>query len=244
MAGKKRDVKNKSGESRKEALSLLMLLAGGSIYKLGAVLAAMVLAETVLLTVASQNGTGMESNLYNHSVFFIFMMALGLVFFVLAHMEGTMGTKGRHTLRRLKLSGTAVFLIEAGYNLLCLTIIFIIQVWIAILAVKVWGGAAGRSVQGLFLAFYRIEFLHCLVPMEEAGKWLRNLLMLFALALGAARSDWEREYVLPALVLLITAIWFVGGIGSSFEDYACIVLYLLGIAEAIWLIWKRRETED
>jgi len=37
------------------------------------------------------------------------------------------------------------------------------------LAVKVWGGAAGRSVQGLFLAFYRIEFLHCLVPMEEAG---------------------------------------------------------------------------
>ncbi len=218
MAGKKRDVKNKSGESRKEALSLLMLLAGGSIYKLGAVLAAMVLAETVLLTVASQNGTGMESNLYNHSVFFIFMMALGLVFFVLAHMEGTMGTKGRHTLRRLKLSGTAVFLIEAGYNLLCLTIIFIIQVWIAI--------------------------LHCLVPMEEAGKWLRNLLMLFALALGAACSYWEREYVLPALVLLITAVWFVGGIGSSFEDYACIVLYLLGIAEAIWLIWKRRETED
>ncbi|MDE7327525.1 MAG: hypothetical protein K2N63_14835 [Lachnospiraceae bacterium] len=241
MEGIKRYRIKKNGEVTDKRLSLLALLVGGSIRKLGAVLAAMVLVETVLFTVAAQNGSGMESTLYNRLAYGVFLVALGLIFILLAHLEGVMGTKGGDTLRRLKLTGRDIFLVEAGYNFLCLVFVLIIQIWIAILAVKVWGGSAGKSTQGLFLAFYRIEFLHCLLPMQEIGKWLRNLLLLFALSLGAARGFWERDYVLPVLVFLITALWFNSGIGWNFTDFACILTYLLEVAEAVWLVWKYKK---
>ena len=46
------------------------------------------------------------------------------------------------------------------------------------------------SPQYLFLTFYRNEFLHCILPMADVGKWMCNFLLLLALAMDAACGRW------------------------------------------------------
>ena len=224
----------------KPVLSLLGLLPGASIYKIFAVLAVMGVMEGALFVISVQRGSNLlENTLYNRQIYPVFIVALGLVFFLLIRVQSIMGEKGEETLRRLKLSGMGIFLIEVCYNLACLILIFAVQIWILIITVKIYG--VSDVPQGLFLTCYHIELLHNLLPMAEAGKWVRNLLLFLAFSFGAACGFGEKDYMLPALVFLGTAIWFVSPVGSNLKDLICNTLYALGIASGVLRAWELRD---
>lgn len=239
MAEKKQETTKKMKKNIHPTLSFLALLARASIYRIFFVLAAMIFVETALFFgyLRRAGGYAPGSNFYNHLLFAVFLAALGLIFFLLMWTEAVMGDAGRHTLQRLRISGAGVFFIEAFYNLFCLLMVFIVQIWLAIGMLSIHTKDA-VSPQHLFLAFYQVEFLHCLFPMAEIWKWLRNVLLLLAFSAGAACGFGKRDYVLPILTFLIVVCWFVSPIGKEFSDFVCIVLSALGIAAGIRRAWE------
>ncbi len=58
-----------------------------------------------------------------------------------------------------------------------------------------------RSAQSLFLAFWRNDFLHSLLPLTEGSRWIRNGLLLAVVGMGIAylgsEEQWNRK--LPLL---------------------------------------------
>lgn len=244
MADKKQQTTEKTKMNLTPTLSFLALLAKSSIYKVFFVLAAMVFAEVILFFIYSQKAGGyaLGSNFYNYPLFAVFLSALGLVFFLLMWTEEVMGDAGRHMLRRLRISGARIFFTEVFYNLFCLLIVFVVQIWLAIGMLLIHTKDAVSS-QHLFLAFYQVEFLHCLFPMAEVWKWVRNALLLLAFSAGAACGFGKRDYVLPILTFLVAACWFVSPIGKEFSDSVCIFLSVLGIAAGLRRAWELRNFE-
>lgn len=221
-------------------LSFWALLAKSSIFKVAAVLGAMALAEIILFLGSGKKGNGINDAFFNHTVFVIFVAALGLVFSILMHMEQVMGSQSQYTLRRFRLSGAQIFFTEVFYNLLCLILVFTVQIWLSIGMLQM---GDDHSLQNIFLAFYRIDFLHSLLPMAEWERWLRNILLLLAFAMGTACGFGKRDYVLPSLTFVWTVCWFSHPIGRSFGDLACNVLYILGIVAGFRRAWELRWLE-
>ena len=126
--------------------------------------------------------------------------------------------------------------------------LFAVQIWICIWMTGMYGretaGEVYASPQRLFLAFYRIDFLHSLMPMAEAGKWLRNLLLLVAFgmeaAVGAGKAE-KKNYASLTLLYVLTASWFVGSMGWNGLELICDGVYVVIIAVNLWQVKKSGE---
>lgn len=229
------------------ALSLWALLAKSSIYKLIAVFAVMVLTEILLYygCLKLERGYTLNGTMESSHISAVFLVAMGLVFFILARTEGLMEERSRGTMLRLRLSGREIFVIKTLYNVFCLVLLFILQIWLAIWMVRFYGEVMTdiyASPQRLFLAFYRIDFLHCLLPMAETGKWIRNLLFLLAFGMEAA-GGWTgktemKNYIPMLLLYFLTVNCFVGSVGMNLTDIICIGVYAVMIGTNVWKVLK------
>ena len=79
-----------------------------------------------------------------------------------------------------------------------------------------------QSPQLLFLTFYRWEFLHCVLPMAEVLKWIRNLLLILALSMTAAADTAviprRNMDIARAVLYIMTVCWFITPIGIQIAD--------------------------
>lgn len=217
----------------REWWSVWALLSRGSFYKVLVVLFLMVLGEWISFwrILRGDSPPGSLEELVNRggaSVFF--MAALGVILLILAGTIGQAEEKSQNTLMRLKISGWQIFFIRTVYCTLCLLVLFSVQITAIFCAAELYEravGGAGLSEQFLFLAFYRNEFLHGLLPMEELGKWVRNFLLILAFAMEAARSRKMGSVTLISLFVL-TAAWFISPVGMGYRDgivdFVCVVV--------------------
>ncbi len=227
-------------------LSLWTLLARCSIYKIFAVFIVMVLTEGACVYGYLENGQGRTPAevISGSHISLVFFGALGLVLFILARSQGMLREKSGNVMGRLGVSDRRIFCLQAVYNLLCLWMLFMVQIWAAIGLVRLCGERIGGSVPasfGLFLTFYQSDFLHCLLPMAEAGKWMRNLFLLAAFSLEAGRGAGKRNYAVLNLLFVVTAVWFVSPIGINFLDVVCMLVYGAVIAVNLWRKFYSRE---
>lgn len=237
----------KKGKGMGPALALWALLARSSIYKVLAVLVVMVPAEVILFCRSIKSEWAYDTEYHtltaaveSSHIAAVFLVALALVFFALLRTEGQLDSASSGTMLRLRLSGVRIFRIKTAYNVACLVLLFAVQIWLCIWLVGVYGREAETvyaSPQRLFLAFYRIDFLHCLLPMAEVGKWVRNILLLLSFAVEAGRAG-KAEYAPPILLYGVTASWFVSSIGWIATDVVCIILYVLVIVVDIRHVYK------
>lgn len=224
----------------KPALSLWALLARSSIYKIMGIMLVMAAAEIMLFCLGRKYAL-LSDALGRSYISVVFLAALGLTVCVLSWTEGRLDRKSSATMLRLRLSPGSMYLVRTVYNVLCLAVLFMVQIWLAILLVAIYGKEmtdAYASSQRLFLAFYRIEFLHCLLPMAETGKWVRNLLLLLAFGMEAAGKDKKKNVTLNLLYVL-TVSWFVTSLGGDIQDVLCGGVYVVIIAVNAWRVWKR-----
>ncbi|MCI9278679.1 MAG: hypothetical protein HFH90_13505 [Lachnospiraceae bacterium] len=225
------------------AASIWALLARSSIYKLLALAAVMALGEAALFYISLRGGRGYElTDVINSSkISTTFLAALGLWLSALAGTERNIEEKSGNTINRLTLSRRGIFWVKAVFNIGCLVILFALQIWIAIWMVGAFGRErpeAYASPQRLFLAFYRIEFLHCLLPLAEAGKWVRNVFLV--LALGMEAAAYVKGVPLTLLLLyFVTAGWFVGPVGGGLTDALCILVCVAVMVSNVWRLWKK-----
>lgn len=251
-----------SGRFARE-ISLWALLAGGSIYKMLTVLVIMAVGQCALfygsLKRRAEQGQLSEAdfesffsfsggNIYYLSVYgFLFLGAFTLIMLILKRCETVnSGSIFYYTLRRLRVSERHLFLVETVYNFLCYVLLFAVQIWLILWMYRMYmNRIPGNPVshQIAFLAFYRVPFLHNLLPLAETGKWVRNLLILLAASMEAAtekagQSKRRGSQALPFLIL-IGAWWMIANVGFQFTDVfmgaVCGVMILVSVMQILGL---------
>ena len=143
------------------------------------------------------------------------------------------GCKSSYTLLRLKVSKKRQFAAKTVYNFLCLMMVFAVQILTAFVICRVYEAKLPSelvSPQYLFLTFYRNEFLHCILPMADWGKWICNFLLLLALAMDAAYVGNRNGVLLSLVNYCILVQWFVSEINSPVALLCALYCVLIIIA--------------
>lgn len=230
-----------SGRFSRE-ISLWAFLAGGSIYKILTILVILAVGQGALfygtLIRWTEQVQFSEADfeaffslsgdiVFSLSVYgLLFLAAFALIMFTLIRCETVnSGSIFSYTLRRLRVSERHLFFVETVYNFLCFVLLFAVQIWVILWMYRMYmNRIPGNPVshQIAFLAFYRVPFLHNLLPLAETGKWVRNLLMLLAVSMDAATEragkSSRRGFQTWYCLVLIGAWWMVTDVGFHFTD--------------------------
>ena len=166
---------------------------------------------------------GMESVWSNSYVPAAFGVAAVLTAALLVAFGSEGNVKVGYTFRRLSVSEKSVFLWQALYNSLCFALLWALEVFIALALCKWYVAQVGAetvSHQATFLAFYRNQFLHDVLPLEDTACWVRNGLLCLSLGVTAAWDTWSQRRsgkVHAAIVCALgLAVWAFLDDGSGF----------------------------
>lgn len=152
----------------------------------------------------------------------VFSLGLLVCQLLLAACFGT-GSRYGYTIRRLQISESQVLLWSSVCNALCFACVWCVQVMGAIGAAALHAADAryAEGAQGIFVDFYRSEFLHGLLPLADRYLWMRNVVFVLALGvltaymqLGLRRKNGGRRLalvVLTGLMLLVLPVRFGSG---------------------------------
>lgn len=204
-------------------LSVLALLTQGSFYKVLTAAGIMMALECVDLRLSP----------------LLFLTALGAVFLILCIMEGEpRGVRSRYTWNRLQITPKRLFLLKTIYNVLCFILLFAAQTGMGVWSCYRYSLPMPReslSPQLVFLTFYRREFLHCLLPMAEVLKWIRNILLILAFSMTAAADTSiiprRNMVIVRTVIYIMTFRWFITPVGINIADIGlCIACTAVCIA--------------
>lgn len=216
----------------KKYLSVFMLLARSTIYRLCALLVAMAATEGVLFWFAMQKNTTLENTFAQSRIYWACAIFFVLFTAMLAMTGCEHGAKTGYTLRRLKISERSVFICQSAYNTICYFIFWTVQVFIILGLFHYYTTAADItfvSSQSIFLAFYRNGFLHSLLPLEEVSRYVRNGILILCLGITSAYYPVRQRSgkIGTELIVLVCILlpFFARGIGGFLND-----LFLSGTA--------------
>lgn len=243
MRGKTKDSRGRSGMSA--GLSVWALLAKSSFIKVLAVVFLLAAAETVLFcdTLRGDGIASLEVQIEESGARYLFLAALGAVFFILVRTEKTLDTAGRYTMMRLLIAGERLFAVKTAYNVLCLLVLFAAQTVLVFWFAYVYGRTPKMQSmedvrvvvsQVIFMAFYRSDFLHSLFPMAETGNWVRNALLLLALGADAAGRAGRKRQAAQVALFLLAAVCFTDSIGTGWPDVICDMVFFVTIVANVW----------
>ncbi|MBE7004154.1 MAG: hypothetical protein E7425_07715 [Ruminococcaceae bacterium] len=167
------------------------------------IVAVMAAVETVLFVWAIYRS--MEGHLEQIITNSGMPLVAACAFFSLTSALYTIGTdrgaQSSYTLRRLALSERRAFFCRAAHNTLCYIVLWGAQLAVALgfcllwkqMLPKLWG------TQTVLLAFYRVPFLHNLLPLGDWYLYPRNLLWFTAIGCATAR---EKRGMLTAMSIM------------------------------------------
>ncbi len=184
----------------KKHVSVLCLIARSSIYKILPLLTAMAILQIgVFLWYFSEAVTAWEAGLpmaalemlipRSHIAWF-FAFAFFILTFLLCRTGCNFGAQIGYTLDRLSLTPRTVWLWQAIYNASVYLLFWLTEALICLGICAIFVHFADPSIvtkQTVFMALYRCEFLHSLLPLADWALWIRNV--VFALCLGFTAAD-------------------------------------------------------
>ena len=163
-------------------------------------------------------------------------LAAETAFMVLSGVLLVMGrdrqVKSGYTLRRLGVTAGRGFFLHAACNTLCYFILWGVQLATALGLCLLWKRAnpALWENQTMLLAFYRVPFLHGLLPLGDWYVYLRNVLW-FAM-MGCVTANETVSPFLLSFFLLATGIYFPrkmgDGVGWVIFQIVAALLILIG----------------
>ncbi len=125
------------------------------------------------------------------------------------------GARPGYTLHRLAVTERRAFLIHAAHNTLCYLLLWGVQVAVLLglcLARRALLPGAWER-QTLLLAFCRVPFLHCLLPLGDWYGYPRNVLWFAALGCATARE--RTKNALSGILTVLTLRVFFLETGNS-----------------------------
>lgn len=206
----------------KRYTSIFMLLARSTVYKLLAILLWTAAAHTAAFYLLKPGQT--LERVFDHPVMqVIFGVGLVLMALLLVSTLSESGGKLDYTLRRLRVGHQALFISQCVYNVACCLVFWAAEVLTVFALCRVWeAGQEEVSHQLVYLAFYRSEFLHSLLPLDDVTRYVRNLLLFGGLGVAGACAPVIQRRGKSNLaflgVALAIGVIFPGGIAEVSRD--------------------------
>lgn len=179
----------------------------------------------------------------------IFLAAFLLVCVILCLPGCLHGGQG-YTVRRFAVPRLEVFFWQWLHNSICFLVLWAFQAAAALGLYQLWLhlNAGAVSPQEIFLAFYRNDLLHAVLPLDETSRWVQNALLVPALGAATAllpltqqrgrRSGWA----MTAYIAVVTALFFTKSAGNFISDMFLSVSSIAVLAAAP--IYAAGITED
>ena len=241
----------------KRHLSVLMLAARNTAYKITGILLVMAAAEGVLFYAAFQSARalgpyGLEL-VITESRLALVCLAGFLGVCALLSLSGCELRGGRlgYTMKRLSIREETTAVWWAVYNVLVFLIFWAAQLAIALALCYLYtlkADPAYVSSQTVYLAFYRQKFLHSLLPLEETSRYLRNAVLAVGLGVTAAclpvRQRSGMRSVAVILLAALTAAVFPAEMGSFWNDLMLMLATLAVTAGAAVNLLEVRHAEN
>lgn len=185
---------------------------------------------------------------------FAFVFALFFALMVKWLCQACTGkAKSAYTLHRLSVSPKVIFLWQSLSNALLIFIFYAVEIFTMLFISAYFVSAAGEEYatsQTLMLSFYRSDYLHSILPMEETSRWIRNFAIIIGMAIICANSSRKLRLgklaiFLPIIAFAFVVLTFVTDMGEGGLDGFCIAAMLLVPAVLIALVLSGgEEVED
>ena len=234
--------------------AVLLLLARSTLYPVLGLLALLGLVEWGLFSLALDRAlaagpTALETVIETSGLGWALAAGFLALSALLCASGCVRGSRSDYILRRLSLHEWAIFLWQGAYNSACLLLLWASQAGVA-LGLSAWFTArTGADGMAVFLAFYRNELFHGLLPLEDSWVWARNLAI--CLELGGIdafvpylqRRGQPRTAIVAWLAALWTMYFFPCSVGSEgtlwhifmlavIAFYVCYCVFVSGGREA------------
>lgn len=185
----------------------------------------------------------LEEAFLSANLFLVFVIALAGLHADFC-LRGLAGAKSGLPLARLGLTRRQMLAVIAEQNAVCY---FILWAWQALLALGLaawWCHAhpAAAGPQTMFVSFYRVSFLHALLPLGDVWLWARNLVLCLALGVCSAYAALSRKTVGPMIVGVAAAIFFPTAM--AMETFVIVEIAILLAAAAFCWMDGRGEPDD
>jgi hypothetical protein len=237
----------------KQHLSVLMLAARSTIYKVLGLFVVLAITQGTLFYFTLQKTLSGEPVGLEQLISQSRISIVGGVCFVLLCAQLSLtgcelgGSKVRYTLQRLSVREEAAVCWWAGYNAVCFLLFWVVQLVIALLLCKLYVthiDPAYVSGQTIFLAFYRNRFLHSLLPLAETSRYVRNGIFILCLGISAAcfsfRQRRGEKGIAMVVLTIIVAVNFSKPVGSFESDLPLVSIALSMAAGAVAGIFRER----
>lgn len=249
----------------KKNRSVFELMVRSNFYRILLLLAAMVILQTGLFLFAFHRRFGTEAfsleSLLKKS--YIELVFFGVFIAMIIFLKTAIGYEGNgkpeYTIMRLSITRKEVYYWHAASNMLYYLLFFTVEILtIVMLGLLYLKMAPGEYVTGqtLFLACYRYDLLHSLLPLGDFPYLIRNILVLTASSMYSAyypkeyaaeeekegekekRKNWKTRFSFN--VIFFGPVMFIGEFGDYFY---CIFLIIFGAGYILGKIGRIRKDE-
>ena len=236
--------------------SVCMLLLRGVIWKELGILAGMAAVEGFLFYRVFQRARvagsmSLELLVEQSNITWIFALASLLLTVFLCRNNCNYGSRQGYTLWRLSITEKQVFLWQWACAAACYLLLWAVQVLTAVLLGICYMKYADPAITGsqtLFLAFYRNDFLHSLLPLEFIGGWIGNFCLAAGLGIAAAHFSYRQrrgKQGLEIIALYCTGlVFFLHALGNFVYVMFTILLSLIVIAAVLFRVLGGEADED
>ena len=159
--------------------------------------------------------------------------------------------KTAYTVRRLQIGEKAFFYIQTVYNFLMLFALFAVQAILLFAMCKYYVSQAPSEIiseQSLFLAFYRVDFLHSVLPLDETFMVSGNLSIIIGLSFACALFSYKSrhgKFSYSILVLLaVVCLSFTRSMGYVSSDVTFHVDTLLVVLKGLYTVHIKEEEDE
>lgn len=162
-----------------------------------------------------------------------------------------LGSKTRYSILRFSPREEVIVLLWALYHMICFLIFWAIQLLVALMLCHLYISVTKAEYwneQTIFLAFYRSNFLHSLLPLEEISRWMRNVALIVALGITAAgfslKQRREQKGMAIAVLAVMTVATFSQQMGNLGSDVILILIALSVAGFSVYDIWWGQKNEE
>lgn len=240
----------------KRHLSALMLALRSTIYRAAALAILAGAAQAALFLFAARRLQG-EAALGLEEVFAASFAPQGCaVFFLLLCALlcftgcNALGSRPGYTLQRLRVTERQAAAWAALGNAICFFLFWAAQLLTALLLCRLYLSSSEPALRGqtVFLAFYRVPFLHSLLPLRDLGRAARDLALLVGLAITTAcfplRQRHGERRLEPLALAAVTAVAFAQPMGKFSSDLLLSLIALALGGSALFSLWKEVPDEE
>lgn len=158
---------------------------------------------------------------------------LGIAFVVLTAIlcwNGcNIGSKSSYTMQRLRVTEKKIFMMQSIYNSLCYVLLLGTQIGVFFIQCTIYAAKSGDLTnQTVFLAYYRNDFMHSVLPLEGTIHWMINILLVLGCGMLVAMFTYlQRRGKIAGILLVVVACVLVGFVQELGEVLGFMIVVLI-----------------